>query len=271
LEQGALNIITVKLYGCDDRSMGGYAAEGLGPILSLRGIGGNLGQIIMHELGHSAGLLHANIAVCPEPLGLVEEACEVFATDDPSSLMGYTNDKGSDDFSLPEMFELGLLEDAEVLDNPASGDYKLSGFDAPRGEPKVLKIGQNAYISWEDDIQASHDIECKKGNYTEHSAEGNFPDNLAYTTTITIDGHNLLFSCYKVNQRLATNTLQVRDGQKKGMHLIARPDRAPDALKTTISNGEVIPNTVVHDSKVATVTYIGQTDQNQAIVRVLKK
>jgi len=268
-DKNALNVIIVKQLGCDDVMVGGYSNEGLIPILTSRAFK-DLGRTSMHELGHSAGLLHANLATCPEPNLPLAKDCKSAEADDPNSIMGYSDDKGSEDFSLPEMHRLGLLDVTEVIKNPDSGEYTLSDIEADRGEAKVLLL-DDTYFSWERDLQAPRDAKCTE--VTDESSPYP-PDMILTTSKKRADGTYRTLRCTAVNKRFATSSLQVRrDLGVKGMGLIMRPDRAPDDGEPELSNGEVINDTVVYESATVKVTYLGQNENNQARVRVenLKK
>ncbi len=266
-----LNVILVEDDMCDPL-VAGFASPDETPILGMIAAP-ELAHITMHEFGHSAAIGHAGNIKCYDPVRI--NACgDPSPTTDKDSVMGYRTGQrqvAEEDFTMPELYTLGMLHPEEVAIISGPGDYALNrNEDSARDSLKLLVIpteAQPVVLSWEQDGQASYDVECLEGNtYTEN-------DNALYTGTKIVDGLEKDYVCRKRNERYQDHTLQIRqayiDGQLQGFRVIARlPRTFNDFDSNAYTSGEVIPNTVVYENSKLRVSYLGMNNQNQALIRV---
>lgn len=259
IDDTQVNVLIVNQEACDF-FVGGFARPDTVPILSNHAFS-QLGRTIMHEVGHSAGLLHAGRTVCAEPTDIL--ACQTSETTDPNSIMGY---ESGAHFTGPDLYELGLHTSSEVLENPSDGEYILHDAAATDASLKTLIInrdGQRLYISWEPDSQAGADSLCAP----EQSGAVDYnPDD--FISSGRRGGEEEYYLCLKTNHRDMTNTLQTRLRVRDSLSLVTRPDRAPDPFGDEPSSGEITPGTVVYKDKHRQVTFVGFNQTNQAIVGV---
>lgn len=265
IDSSKLNLMYVAQSSCPDSPSGGYAGTGSIPIVTYGGF--TSPDAAVHETGHAAGLGHAARADCAE--FLIIQGCTEDPTGDPLSTMGYSSGKM---FSTSELHALGLLEEAEVQHNPGNGEYTI-GAAADKTLPLALTFESDeglVYISWEQDPQAPFDT-----LYTEDPGHDNYdnPNLIGVGSGVDKNGERREFAEYRVNERSLTSSLQVREVRPDeswmvASHLITRPDRAPDFMYDTPSNGEVIPGTVVYRQGELTVIFTGVDSSGNATVRV---
>jgi hypothetical protein len=93
---------------------GRYAGRDFGPseriFINLDGVFGGMGQVLIHELGHSFGLGHADTLDCHDANGVsvpLSDTCRSLDADDVFSVMG-RSDRGSyNPFAAPMLHQLG--------------------------------------------------------------------------------------------------------------------------------------------------------------------
>ena len=153
--QGATGLIPVP-----DKGFAGAMLVGVMPYLSTVGFAGQAGgnyvmmngiwtlndsapAVLVHELGHNLGLLHANSAVCTTQLPIV---CDQREYGDASSVMGnfliaHVTNPMIARFSATELDKLKVLPKESKAIAAESGDYKLAPvYSTGINLPKVLYI-----------------------------------------------------------------------------------------------------------------------------------
>ncbi len=108
-----------------------------GPAISWAGI--------VHELGHTLGLVHARGTVCAPR---VVAGCRVNRYGDPLSPMG----RGDVDFSAREKLELGWLSGVRRVSTP--GTYAVGSPQEPGALPQALVVEAAAGAFWIEDVRA---------------------------------------------------------------------------------------------------------------------
>ena len=124
----------------------GFAGQAGGNYVMMNGgwtLNGAGAGVLVHELGHDLGLMHANSAVCTTQLPIV---CEQREYGDSSSVMGnylyaYVTNPMIARFSATELDKLKVLPKESKAIAAESGDYKLAPvYSKEINLPKVLYI-----------------------------------------------------------------------------------------------------------------------------------
>jgi hypothetical protein len=173
LEPGKLNTIFVDGKGCDDMAAFNKF-ESATPVLTLSSLT-SVGPNIMHELAHGAGLGHAGVAHCDQPVRI--DACTVEPAADPGSVMSYNYKRAPlinlDDgsvgpshlqFTTPELGQLGMLNSSEQLSNPEDGTYTLGDDFKNSKSLKLVRLDTDQgpiAISWERDNTIGHSLQLR--------------------------------------------------------------------------------------------------------------
>jgi Gametolysin peptidase M11 len=109
---------------------------GAGREVFLAQEGGALDYLtLVHELGHTFGLPHANASSCAR-------GCRVFEYGDPMSPMGH----GATDFTALEKLKLGWISNVRRVE--ASGTYTVADIDEPSSVPQALVVPTAAGEYW---------------------------------------------------------------------------------------------------------------------------
>lgn len=109
---------------------------GVGREVFLAQPGGALDYLtLVHELGHTFGLPHANGSTCVR-------GCRVLEYGDPISPMG----NGATDFTALEKLKLGWISSVRRVE--ASGTYEVADIDEPSSAPQALVVPTAAGEYW---------------------------------------------------------------------------------------------------------------------------
>ncbi len=214
----AINVVELDALPCGDDiiSFAAYADVDTIPVVNRRVFRfdkkyptSENAEVVAHEVGHYFGVDHAGDADCEDTASIT--SCKADVAGDQNSLMSYeypsaTMQTTVDSFTVPELYELGLLEGSEYVVNPArtnltlhtlgSSGLKMAIFTDPNsGEPR--------YVSYENDPTAAFDIQCAP------EGKKNIPDaDILYTTKL---GNAKTWSeCYSSNKTALTASVQVR-------------------------------------------------------------
>lgn len=120
--EGIINIIAVRALICsapDEGPWAGYGGDGM-PVVGWLGMSSeqDLKYTMLHEYGHSEGLMHAGLSDCKGPAAL--RTCTTDEVGDMTSVMSYVH--SSDVFTVPELHLMRLVDGhvAGVLDAPTT-------------------------------------------------------------------------------------------------------------------------------------------------------
>ncbi|MCW1908108.1 MAG: hypothetical protein KIH63_002065 [Candidatus Saccharibacteria bacterium] len=272
----SVNVIVIEEIGC---GIGGYASTEIMPVLTIDSYE-DWAYTMIHEVGHAGGLNHAGTLECDTPETTLGCTWSSYVNDE-GSIMGYTYSPSAHDFTFPELMQLGLFEDQEVIIPSTTGDYVIADplSDDNSAAPKGMIIeGENderIYFSWENDSEASSDTLCE-------SYHGEpLTDDVLVTGDIDLEfGVDVV--CRKVNLRYLDHSLQVRsvDETLRKSTVILRPDRAPDVFdpedddlasilySADMPLGEVNNGSTLYADENHIVTFVGPDGNGNAVVNV---
>ncbi len=172
-ERGAINVVVVKAPSCDSPGDGqtwaGIDLPETMPVAYWSALNSvySLTHVVLHEVGHDAGLGHAGIATCENPVKIAH--CTVQDTDDGSSLMSYA--WVVDTFTGPELEALHLLDAKEIVRVRPGQELPLRvRLNATPDSGPTLLILERAlgkkpvYLSWyEGELQLRYRIDFDAG------------------------------------------------------------------------------------------------------------
>lgn len=160
-EKDAINVVVVKALDCPDAEgsqwRSGYDGLDMLPVVLWNALTSvdALVHVLLHEYGHDAGLGHAGIADCEDPVAITH--CDLQPTADPDSLMAY--DYLDSVFSAPELDALHLLTAGEVVRvTPGQAlPLRIVLRNMSQPGPKLIVLREafgkrSLFLSWEDGI-----------------------------------------------------------------------------------------------------------------------
>ncbi len=149
LKEDAVNVIVADALFCDkSANIPGKTTPGL-PALLTAVASHDFSDILVHEVGHSAGLGHAGELLCKHPESL--DSCDAYPAIDYLSIMGYRDGQF---FTNIELSSIGLIGEDAILHDPMPGEYVLRDADQEGSGPQGVVIdtdNEQLFISWERD------------------------------------------------------------------------------------------------------------------------
>lgn len=295
--KGHINVVAVDADPCwtPGEILMGYASTEITPVILRTAFSSNevmshplYAGVVVHEVGHSAGLDHAGKAVCEDPVRITN--CTVDVTDDQNSVMSYDygayigNDVATR-FTAPELGKLGLLKADEVVTSANPGTVSL--VPMTKEGAKLLVVQNNghdtAYISTEIDPFAPYDVACTEGEQIDPSRP------LLYTrTTSSQGGDELQYVCYEGNPTGTIASVQVRFSTRSadqtlnsgfaGAPSLAMVDTRKDTLDprdpredAKVTDGYTTPNTLILSTETYQFSLKSITKAGQAVIDITNK
>jgi len=282
-QPGELNIIAIDQQPCGYNASGGETGgydvmdSGEDPVVNARSFNeGVFENTVDHEFGHGGGLDHAGTATCTDAATISN--CALNPTDDPLSLMGYTEADSAHRYSYPELAKLGLIRDDEVQTIAEPGLYTLHTMNQQGSKVLVLDTGKNEppiYFSYEADPTAAYDEKCIHDQNID-----NPHDHYSSNPNVLSEGSNgtgQKFVCLAVNRRPLKNSVQVRapeyspagsvNDAQNFLADVLRPERVPNTFDPQPETGEIKAGTVLYQNGTYTVTLRSIAGDN-AVVQV---
>jgi hypothetical protein len=268
---GAINIIVADIIGCEAQpgsTFLGFSSPGENPIITRTGLN-KFSETITHEISHSAGLSHAAKLNCELPVTI--DNCTNDPNGDRTSLMAKSPSDSA--LSITDLEQLGLINPESVFVNPLEGEYHVSDKLAKTGELRINAIvidrpnNEKLYFTWQRDPQALRDDVCE---YIDDPKMYEPPQDAFLKTLNQPDGSRKYAECVSVVIRPQDHSLQTRLRTKTGINsLVSRPDRAPDGVGITPSNGEVYSGRELYKDSRVVVSFEGATPNGDAgIIKV---
>ncbi len=217
-KQNKLNFAVIEAFGCkppkDESGVAGFASPDTIPVI-MKGQSAGMDYAVIHEGGHYLGLPHAGIAECSDATTI--QGCTPSKTADDWSVMSYQ--RITQQFTVPELYELGLLRPDEVVDvrNTTTPHQEVKLTDMSHKNGVKLIVGQTAvkkklYLSWGKDDQAGYKEKCVRTNGDFVTPKGVSIDDVLYwsTTNDTKTGKLVDYACYMADKTNQDHSLQMR-------------------------------------------------------------